>query len=99
MTKDRVSLITLVSILLALGLGATANAQYLISTKAGFINRVEGKIYILRADNEDGEKGRASLGTQMRDGDRLSSSSRSFAETLLNLDADWIAKINNHESD
>jgi len=84
MTKDRVSLITLVSILLALGLGATANAQYLISTKAGFINRVEGKIYILRADNEDGEKGRASLGTQMRDGDRLSSSSRSFAETLLN---------------
>src|SRR5215475_4271932 len=82
MIRNRVSLAIFVSFLLALGV--TANAQYLISTKAGFINRVEGKIYILRADNEDGEKGRASLGTQMRDGDRLSSSSRSFAETLLN---------------
>jgi hypothetical protein len=73
-----------VSFLLTLGLSATANAQYLISTKAGFVNRVEGKVYILRADGEDGEKGRASLGTQMHEGDRLSSSARSFAETLLN---------------
>src|SRR5215813_1233276 len=84
MTRNRISLLTLASFLLALGLGATANAQYLISTKAGFVNRVEGKVHILRADSEDGEKGRASLGTQMRDGDRLISSSRSFAETLLN---------------
>src|SRR5262249_25170487 len=76
--------ITLASLLLALGLGVTANAQYLISAKAGFVNRVEGKVYIRRADSEDGEKGRASLGTQMRDGDRLSATANSFAETLLN---------------
>ena len=74
----------LASLLLALGLGVTANAQYLISAKAGFVNRVEGKVYILRADSEDGEKGRASLGTQMRDGDRLSATAKSYAETLLN---------------
>ena len=84
MTRNRVYLIALASLLLALGLGATANAQYLISAKAGFVNRVEGKVYILRADSEDGEKGRASLGTQMREGDRLSATARSFAETLLN---------------
>jgi len=84
MTRNRISLLTLASFLLALGLGATANAQYLISTKAGFVNRVEGKVHILRADSEDGEKGRASLGTQMRDGDRLSTTAKSFAETLLN---------------
>src|SRR5262245_27516251 len=84
MTRNRISLLTLASFLLALGLGATANAQYLISTKAGFVNRVEGKVHILRADSEDGEKGRASLGTQMRDGDRLSATANSYAETLLN---------------
>ncbi len=84
MTGNRVSLVTLASFLLALGFGATANAQYLTSTKAGFVNRVEGKVYILRADSEDGEKGRASLGTQMREGDRLIASAKSLAETLLN---------------
>ncbi|HKQ80465.1 MAG TPA: FecR domain-containing protein [Blastocatellia bacterium] len=84
MIRNRVSLVTFASFLLALSLGATTNAQYLISTKAGFVNRVEGKVYILRADSEDGEKGRASLGTQMNEGDKLSSTSKSFAETLLN---------------
>ncbi|HEV2666928.1 MAG TPA: FecR family protein [Blastocatellia bacterium] len=73
-----------VSFLLALGLGVIANAQYLISTKAGFVNRVEGEVYVLRADGEDGEKGRASLGTQMLAGDRLSVAASGFAETLLN---------------
>ncbi|MGH9767787.1 MAG: FecR domain-containing protein [Blastocatellia bacterium] len=84
MTRNRISFVTLASFLLALGLSATANAQYLISTKAGFVNRAEGKVYILRADSEDGEKGRASLGTQMRDGDTISSTANSFAEVLLN---------------
>lgn len=60
-----------------------ANAQHLISTKAGFVNRVEGKVFILRADNVDGSKGRASLGTQMRDGDRIFTEAGSFAEVLL----------------
>jgi uncharacterized membrane protein YgcG len=72
------------SFLLALGLCVVANAQYLISTKAGFVNRVEGEVNILRADGENGEKGRASLGTQMRAGDRLSVAANGFAEALLN---------------
>lgn len=83
MTRNRVSLALPVSFLLALGLCVVANAQYLISTKAGFVNRVEGEVYVLRA-GEDDEKGRASLGTQMRAGDRLSVAANGFAETLLN---------------
>lgn len=58
-------------------------AQHLISTKSGFVNRAEGKVLILRADSEDGSKGRASLGTQMRDGDSLITEAESFAELLL----------------
>jgi FecR-like protein len=84
MIRNRVSLLAPMSFLLALGLGVVANAQYLISTKAGFVNRVEGEVYILRAADEDGEKGRASLGTQMRAGDRLNVAANGFAETLLN---------------
>jgi hypothetical protein len=84
MINNRVSLAILVSFLFAPGLGATAKAQYLISTKAGFVNRVEGQVYILRADGEDGEKARASLGSQMRAGDRLRVENKGFAETLLN---------------
>ncbi len=60
-----------------------ANAQHLISTKSGFVNRTEGKVFILRADSEDGSKGRASLGTQMRDGDSMITEADSYAELLL----------------
>lgn len=60
-----------------------ANAQHLISTKSGFVNRTEGKVFILRADSEDGSKGRASLGTQMRDGDSVITEADSYAELLL----------------
>jgi FecR protein len=81
MTRNRVSLAVPVSFLLALGLGVIANAQYLISTKAGFVNRAEGQVYILRAD---GEKEDASLGAQMRAGDRLGVEAKGFAEALLN---------------
>jgi hypothetical protein len=84
MIRNRVSLLAPMSFLLALGLCVVANAQYLISTKAGFVNRVEGEVSILRADGENGEKGRASLGTQMRAGDRLSVAANGFAEALLN---------------
>jgi len=73
-----------VSFLLAPGLSVTAKAQYLISTKAGFINRVEGQVYILRADSENDAKARASLGSQMRAGDRLRVEDNGFVETLLN---------------
>src|SRR5262245_30294799 len=84
MIRNRVFLAVPVSFLLALGLGLIAKAQYLISTKAGFVNRVEGEVYVLRADGEGDEKGRASLGTQMRAGDRLGVAANGFAETLLN---------------
>jgi len=65
------------------GASIAANAQHLISTKSGFVNRAEGKVFILRADSEDGSKGRASLGTQMRDGDSLITEADSYAELLL----------------
>ncbi len=63
---------------------ANGNAQHLISSKAGFINRSDGKVYIHRLGNEDDDRGRASLGTQMRNGDTLSTDAASFAEILLN---------------
>jgi FecR protein len=75
---------SLASILLLALCTVAAQAQYLTSTKAGFVNYVEGKVHILRADSEDGEKGRASLGTQMRDGDRLFTTAGGHAEILLN---------------
>lgn len=62
----------------------SANAQHLISSKAGFVNRADGAVYVLRHDSEDGKAGRASLGTQLRDGDRLSTDANSRAEVLLN---------------
>jgi hypothetical protein len=81
--RTRISIATFASLALAL-LAVTAQAQYLTSTKAGFVNNVEGKVYVLRHDSEDGEKGRASLGTQMREGDTLSTAANSRAEVLLN---------------
>ncbi len=65
-------------------LGNAAFAQHLISSKAGFVNNTDGKVYIMRQDSEDGEKGRASLGTQMRDGDKLITDAAGRAELLLN---------------
>ncbi|MDQ3013073.1 MAG: FecR domain-containing protein [Acidobacteriota bacterium] len=69
---------------LALIMMATiASAQHLISSKAGFVNRAEGKVFILRHDSENGERGRVSLGTQMRDGDRILTEADSRTELLL----------------
>jgi hypothetical protein len=56
----------------------------LISSKAGFVNRADGTVYVLRQDSEDGKAGRASLGTQLRDGDQLRTDASSRAEILLN---------------
>jgi hypothetical protein len=61
----------------------SVNAQYLVSTKAGFVNKVEGRVLIQRQENEDGEPGRVSLGTQMKDGDLLITQARGRAEILL----------------
>ncbi|NDD64003.1 MAG: hypothetical protein EBZ36_08505, partial [Acidobacteria bacterium] len=58
--------------------------QHLISTKAGFVNRADGRVYISRYGSVDDERGRASTGTQMRNGDQLSTEAGSFAEVLLN---------------
>ncbi len=80
----RFLLSTLASLLIAVLLSSAAAAQHLISSKAGFVNRTDGKVYIQREDNEEGEKGPASLGTQMRDGDRISTEAESYAEILLN---------------
>src|SRR5438105_1364154 len=76
--------LSLLLIFVAGSLGQGASAQHLISTKAGFVNRVEGKVFIQRQDSENGEPGRASLGTQMRDGDWLITAADSRAEILLN---------------
>jgi hypothetical protein len=76
--------LSLLLLLVAASLGQTASAQHLISSKAGFVNRVEGKVYIQRQDSAEDEKGRASLGTQMRNGDRISTAVNSYAEVLLN---------------
>jgi len=59
-------------------------AQHLISTKAGFVNRAEGRVEIERYGSVDEERGRASTGTQMRNGDRLSTQADGLAEVLLN---------------
>lgn len=79
----RFSQISIAALALMLMLAAIGNAQHLISSKAGFVNRAEGKVFILRQDSETGEKGRASLGTQMRDGDRIMTEADSRAELLL----------------
>jgi hypothetical protein len=80
----RVTRFTFAALALAALLGGAANAQHLISSKAGFVNRAEGKVHILRSDADETERGRASLGTQMRDGDRLMTEAGSRAEILLN---------------
>ncbi|MFN8003924.1 MAG: FecR family protein [Acidobacteriota bacterium] len=84
MKVSKMSFATTASLALALLLSVAAQAQHLISSKAGFINRADGKVFILRHDSEEGEKGRASLGTQMRDGDRIFTDVNSRAELLLN---------------
>jgi FecR protein len=91
--SQRLSLVTIAALSLASLCAGTTAAQHLISSKAGFVNRVDGKVYILRQESqesrkseesEDGAKGIASLGAQMREGDRLSAEAGSYAEILLN---------------
>lgn len=63
----------------------TTTAQNFVSSRAGFVNRIDGKVYVMRQDSEDGEtKASAILGTQMEDGERLSTGAGSYAELLLN---------------
>ena len=83
MMKRTIFLVSTLSLGLMFVLNMSASAQYLVSTKAGFVNRADGKVYIQRVDSEDGQAGRASLGTQMRDGDLLKTAADSRAEILL----------------
>ena len=74
--------------LLLTGLSSPLAAQHLISTKAGFVNRADGRVYVTRHDelsvDQNLERGRASMGTQMRRGDLLNTEAGAYAEVLLN---------------
>lgn len=85
-TVGRTQRFLMISALTVMFLAASATtglAQHLISTRAGFVNRTDGKVYVTRFGNVDEERGRASLGTQMRQGDQLSTETGGFAEILL----------------
>ena len=68
------------SLLLVVG---AAHAQYLVSSKAGFVNRVEGKVHIQAQGSAPDAMSRASLASQMKEGDRISTGVDSHAELLL----------------
>lgn len=62
---------------------STAHAQYLVSSKAGFVNRVEGKVSLQAQGSAPDEMSKVSLASQMKEGDRISTSVNSHAELLL----------------
>ncbi len=64
-------------------LAVVAQAQYLVSSKAGFVNRIEGKVNLKSPDSALEAQGKAAMGTQMKEGDRLSTDAGSHAELLL----------------
>ncbi len=78
-TISRFGFFTLALLVLA----AVAQAQYLVSSKAGFVNRVEGKVNLKSPDSALEAMGKASMGAQMKEGDRLSTEAGSHAELLL----------------
>ena len=61
----------------------TAQAQYLVSSKAGFVNRVEGKVHLKSQGTSLEGMNKASLGAQMKEGDRIVTDAESHAELLL----------------
>lgn len=64
-------------------IASVVQAQYLVSSKAGFVNRVEGKVNLKSSDSALEGLGKAAMGTQMREGDRLVTDADSHAELLL----------------
>ncbi len=64
-------------------LSFSVQAQYLISSKAGFINRVEGKVAMNSVGNSLEATGKASMGSQMNEGDSIVTGADSNAELLL----------------
>ncbi|MCI0661361.1 MAG: FecR domain-containing protein [Acidobacteria bacterium] len=81
----KISSLFIVPLLLPVFFNGTAIAQHMISTRAGMVNRTQGKVLIVRKEaTDESENGQASNGTQLRDGDKLGTESRSYAEVLLN---------------
>ena len=60
-----------------------AQAQYLVSNKAGLVNRVEGRVNLLPQGGAVEALSKAAMGTQMSEGDRLSTEAGSYAELLM----------------
>ncbi len=77
-----ISRYALLSVVLLI-LSFSVQAQYLISSKAGFINRVEGKVAINSAGNSLEATGKASMGSQLNEGDSIVTEADSNAELLL----------------
>lgn len=64
-------------------IASVAHAQYLVSSKAGFVNRVEGKVSLKASGSAPDEMHSVAMASQMRDGDQLSTGVNSHAELLL----------------
>lgn len=64
-------------------IAGVAQAQYLVSNKAGLVNRVEGRVNLLPQGGAIEALSKAAMGTQLNEGDRLSTESGSYAELLL----------------
>lgn len=73
----------LISLFVIAGISATVSAQYLISSKAGFVNSVDGKVRIQRHGDSTSDTMKATLGAQLSNGDRLTTDTGAFAELLL----------------
>ena len=80
----RIASAAFANLILASLAGVTAEAQYLISSKAGFVNRVEGQVSLTHPDRADAAPQNAAFGAQMQDGDQLSTAAGAKAEVLLN---------------
>lgn len=64
-------------------IASAVHAQYLVSSKAGFVNRVEGKVNLKAQGSALDDMRGAAMATQMKEGDQLSTGVDSHAELLL----------------
>jgi FecR protein len=76
---SRYALLTAVLLMLSF----SVQAQYLISSKAGFINRVEGKANLNQVGNSLEAISKASMGSQMNEGDSIVTEADTNVELLL----------------
>ncbi|MFN7928372.1 MAG: FecR family protein [Blastocatellia bacterium] len=64
-------------------IASVAQAQYLVSSKAGFVNRVEGKVHLHGQGSAPDDMHAASMASQMKEGNQISTDANSHAELLL----------------